>query len=359
MAFGNASKNLALERSLRQKLKGRLLQFGNSFLDDSLLGIRPDDLILVGAPSGIGKTQFCVSVALFNAAAGKKVHFFALEAGEFEIERRIKFQFIAKEFYLNPTRPSLGRPLQFDEWEVGAYGEALALYEEKAEKNAQEALKNLHTFYKSEKFDYAKLIEYVGLIQDETDLIIVDHVHYFDWDDDNDNRAIKEIAKAARDVCLKSEKPIILVAHLRKRDKQNAEIAAGLDEFHGSSDLTKIATKVITLAAGGPAENGGYYTYLRTPKNRHSGSSSRFLAQMIFNEKTGAYENEYKLGWANSTKFGELECAKFPSWMGRSSQERQRLGTHVGNSNTDIQGAPGVVGYPGRVRNYAPGADND
>ncbi len=324
MAFKSAAKNFDGELEARAELNGRLLRFGNAFLDDSLLGIRPDDLVLVGAPSGVGKTQFCVNVALANIQNGKRVHFFALEAGRNEIERRLKFQVLTEEFYSDPDRPRIGRPILFDEWEVGEFDQALSKYEDFAQRYCQNAFQNLHTFYKTETFGVTKLIETALLIADDTDLIIVDHVHYFDWDDDNDNRAIKEIAKAARDLCLTAEKPIVLVAHLRKKDRGNTELVAGLDEFHGSSDLTKIATKVITLAPGGVAPEGGFVTYLRTPKNRHSGSSSRYLARMIFNEKKGSYENSYKLGWANAKEFGEIELGRLPGWAGRTQRADDR-----------------------------------
>ena len=90
--FASSSSNFIDERQHRQKNK--LLKFGVSFVDDSLLGILPDDLILVGAPSGVGKTQFCVNLALANVSVGKRVHFFALEAGKYEIERRLKWQIL-------------------------------------------------------------------------------------------------------------------------------------------------------------------------------------------------------------------------------------------------------------------------
>lgn len=359
MRFASVSENVKLERAPRAELRGRLLSFGNTFLDDSLLGIRPDDLVLVGAPSGVGKTQFCVNVALANAESGKRVHFFALEAGQYEIERRLKFQVIAEEFYGNPKRPHLGRPLRFDEWEAGEFEGQLDAYEEMATSYCANTFQNLNTFYKGEHFDAAKLIEHVTFIQDETDLIIVDHVHYFDWDDQNDNRAMKEIAKTARDLCLRSEKPMILVAHLRKRDRANQELCAGLDEFHGSSDLTKIATKVITLAPGTAADDGGFYTYLRTPKNRHSSSSARYLARMIFNERKGGYEKEYKIGWANSVKFGEVEPTKLPSWIGRSGARGQVKGGASSDSAANVSRASGTLEAYGRDRNYARGSDAD
>lgn len=361
MAFRSAAESIFLERPLRDELKGKLLAFGNSFLDDSLLGIRPDDLILVGAPSGVGKTQFCVNIAIANVRAGKRVHFFALEAAQFEIERRLKYQLIASEFYSNPNRPAIGRPLRFDEWEVGEFTDVLKSYEEMADGYCKNMFGNLHTFYKVDKdFNVNSLIENVTFVQDETDLIIIDHVHYFDWDDTDDNRAIKEIAKTARDLCLRSEKPIVLVAHLRKKDRQNCDLAAGLDEFHGSSDLTKIATKVITIAPGGPCPvtMGGYITYIRTPKNRHSSSSSRYLAQIVFNENRGGYETEYKIGWANSKSFRELSHSERPSWFGRSLDRREKP-KPGGDSNSNISRMPSAVENSRRYRNYAPGADND
>lgn len=359
MAFRSVADNVTLEREPRSYLKGKLLSFGNSFLDDSLLGIRPDDLVLVGAPSGVGKTQFCVNVALANTESGKRVHFFALEAGQYEIERRLKFQIIAREFYGNPDRKSLGRPLRFDEWECGEFDGMLDAYESMAESYCANMFKSLFTFYKGEQFDSAKLIEHVTFIQEETDLIIVDHIHYFDWDDQNDNRAMKEIAKTARDLCLRAEKPMILVAHLRKRDRANQELCAGLDEFHGSSDLAKIATKVITLASGGAAEDGGFYTYLRTPKNRHSSSSARFLARMIFNENRGGYEKAYKVGWANSVKFGEVEPSKLPSWIGRSITRGQVKDSSGGDNAANFARSSRAAQDARGNRNYAPGSDND
>lgn len=305
----------------RSHLNKRILRFGNEFLDDALLGILPDDLVLVGSPSGIGKTQFCVNLATANIEDEKRVHFFALEAGRFEIERRIKFQAIMNQFFSDPKRPKTSRPIFYDEWEMGTWSSILEPYEEWAQKYCSAAFQNLTVFYKTEKFDAISLIEKASLIKDETDLIIVDHVHYFDWDDDNDNRAIKEIAKAARDLSLVLQKPIVLVAHLRKRDRGSKELCAGLDEFHGSSDLTKIATKVITLAPGG-LEDGGAVTYFRTPKNRRGSQATRYLGRMIYDFKLANYRQEYKLGWSNTEKFGEIELGKIPGWVGRSRARR-------------------------------------
>lgn len=336
--FTSASDRFKTERSLRQP-GAKLLRFGNAFLDDSLLCIKPEDLILVGAPSGVGKTQFCVNLALTNVEDGRRVHFFALEAAECEIEMRLKYRVLMEQFYADPNRPHIGKTFLFDEWEIGAYEDILAPYEDWAEKYCIEAYKNLHTFYKLDQFDVSKLIELVTMAADDTDLIIVDHVHFFDWEDSNDNRAIKDIAKATRDLCRNFKIPIVLIAHLRKKDRGNQELVAGLDEFHGSSDLPKIATKVITIASGGPSsvKEGCYTTYIRTPKNRHLSSSTSYLAQILFNEQKGTYEKEYRLGWANAQKFGEIEPHKTPKWLNRSRVPRG--GIVCNNASKKISGA--------------------
>ena len=63
-----------------------LLSFGVKFLDDAMIGIYPSDLVLFGAPTGAGKTQFCVNCIMANVNRGKKVHMIALEAEKAEIE---------------------------------------------------------------------------------------------------------------------------------------------------------------------------------------------------------------------------------------------------------------------------------
>jgi hypothetical protein len=121
-----------------------------------------------------------------------------------------------------------------------------------------------------------------------------------------------------RTLAIEQQKPIILVAHLRKRDKQNDEIAAGLDEFHGSSDLYKIATRVVTLAPGGPDQDGNYKTFFRIPKNRIDGGVTRYLGLEFFNPKKGFYERgRYQVGWADQKRkegFGEVGGNYIPAW---------------------------------------------
>ena len=319
--FRSASEGAVLEIEGRRNARKDLRRFGIGFLDDALLGIRPSDLILVGAQTGIGKTQLCCNIALANIADGRKVHFIALEAEEYEIERRLKYQIIAHEYFNDPSRPHLGAHLTFDRWDLGDYLEPLAKYEERATAFMLGAYAGLFMHYKSDEFTIANLIESVALNAHASDLFIIDHAHYFDMDESHgENRALKELAKTVRSLALEQKKPIILVAHLRKRDRGNEDLAPDSDEFHGSSDLAKIATKIVTIAPGGRTTSGLFETFFRIPKNRKNGGCTRFIGRVMFNPRTNSYEYGYKIGHSSATRkegFGELDQSLYPEWARR------------------------------------------
>lgn len=310
--FEKSSDRIAEEKAIRQKIaKTEPLSFGVSFLDAATRGIFPSDLILLGAPTGIGKTELCVNIAMANIESGKRVHFIALEADRCEIERRIFYSFLAKAFFYDPNRPKLSGHLNMADWMLGKFNGQLDRYEKAVEEILEPGLAQLFTFYKAKAFTHEDLIYNIGTVAEETDIIIVDHVHFFDWDETDDNRAIKQIAKTARDIVLEMGKPMVLVAHLRKRDRNNKDLCPGVDEFHGSSDLTKIATKAITIGSGGIDQDGSAVTYMRVCKNRLDGSTARYMARMKFNFQRRAYEEKFKLSWPGD-KFEEI--ADYPFW---------------------------------------------
>lgn len=328
--FKAASDHAFTELEHRKKTITRLMRFGVQFLDDALRGIFPDDLILLGAPSGVGKTQLCCNIALANMNDGKRVHYIALEASEFEIERRLKFPIVMDQYYGDPERPRMGK-VGYTDWLLGKHIQELEYYETQAAILFEKKHRNLFLFYKEDRFGLTDLIEKVSYVAKETDLIIVDHVHYFDFDDDNENRAIREIAKTVRTLSLEKLKPIILVAHLRKKDRNSDDLVAGLDEFHGSSDLYKIATRVITVAPGQMNSDGTFNTYFRIPKNRLDGGVTRFSAKEFFDPKIGGYlHDKYEIGYSSqsrSTGFESIDNKLYPEWA------RQR--PDPGRSNRD------------------------
>jgi KaiC/GvpD/RAD55 family RecA-like ATPase len=314
--FKTAIERIGTEIQARRKLAGNALRFGVSYLDDATKGIFAEDLVLIGAGSGAGKSQLACNIALANMEDGKKVHYIALEAGEYEIERRLKFPLVMQRYYADPNRPRLGK-IEFDSWMTGQFLDQMMAYEVDADNFFQRAYKDLFLHYKQDRFGLTEMIESIIVASEDTDLIIIDHVHYFDFDDDNENRAIREIAKTVRAMAIEEQKPIVLIAHLRKRDKFDDQLVPGIEEFHGSSDLYKIATKVVTMAPGKMTMDGKYETFFRIPKNRFNGGCTRFMGRMLFDPKKGGYDDEYKVGWAEQSKrqgFAELDRILQPVW---------------------------------------------
>lgn len=319
MSFLSASESSKNEVSGRINGREKLLTFGIDYLDDAMAGILPNDLVLVGAGSGAGKTQLCCNIAMANIANGKRVHYVALEAELYEIERRIKYGFFAKYFFADSQRPHV--TISFQNWMLGDFWESCKVYEAQAHNEFTEKFKTLFTFYKQEsKFDIDDMLFHITSISEETDLIIIDHIHYFDYDDDKENSSIKAIAKTARALTLEQGKPIILISHLRKKDKFADDICPGLEEFHGSSDLYKIATKALTLAPGGANEFGGFNTYFRIVKNRFEGGVTRYLAKVIYKSKEGKYAPGYEIGNADQKRangFVAFDKHLTPDWCER------------------------------------------
>lgn len=270
------------------------LKFGVEYLDSAFRSIRKRDMIVIGAPSGQGKTAFMTNLALANALNEKRIHFFALEADPGEIESRIEYSLFANLFFEDISRPSM--TIDYEEFIRGEYD---GLIEERYRSGVEsffEKIKTLKTFYTDSEFTIDTLETLVAGIAHETDLVIVDHIHFFDILDDNENRGMKRIIKQVRELSCLFDIPIVLVAHLRKTDRRTKELCPGIDEFHGSSDITKIATRVVTLARGEMITPTQSETYMRIVKNRTSGGVCFYTAKMIYDLKRLSFNKRYYLG---------------------------------------------------------------
>jgi len=301
-----------LER--RQAMAARALNYHQTFLDDQLRAILPHDLILIGAPTGIGKTDLALSIAAANASRGHRVHYFALEAEPDELERRTKYALLAKEAYR--MRHPHAHDLNYTDWLLGNCEHVVGELNAWADQQILASLGNLQTYYRGEKFDHADLARYVLEHHKQSDLMVVDHLHYVDSDDDNENRGLAEVVKTIRNVSLNVGKPFIVVAHLRKHDTKTKQVIPTIHDFHGSSNITKICTQAITLERAHDIEAPKWYlapTYMAVLKDRRSGSSP-FVAVVNFDRRSKSYDDTYSLGRIKSGKWDPLKVGEAPSW---------------------------------------------
>jgi RecA/RadA recombinase len=312
-----------LEGEAEQRIEDgkHLLKFGVGDLDDALIGIMRSDLVLFGAESGSGKTAAAVSIALANTSEGKRVHYFALEAEDREIESRIKFRILSGLYYASPGGH---RQIRYREWRLGMLQNVLAPFEGQARSMLKDQLRGLKTYYRVDAFTGSDFERLVNEVCAETDLVILDHFHYVDTEDRDENRGAKQILKQVRETVLEANRPVLMIGHIKKSDSPRfAPLVPTKDAFHGSSDLVKIATLAIMMAPDYEATNSDptiWSTFMQISKCRTDGSLPRYVARLQYSIKTGAYRGEYDIGRLikGGREFVSLSPIQRPEWAVRA-----------------------------------------
>lgn len=304
----------------------KVIPYGITYLDKMLLGISPDDLVLLGAPSGCGKSELANQIATNAAYNGYRVVPFALEATPGEWELRSKFRLYAASL-IKHIGPDAMEKWTYLDFKMGRMAKVIEPYR----KPVEEILSNMKTmsvFYRGREFGIDQFRRVFNALNDKADLVIIDHLHYFDTQDENENREFGEIVKAIRDLNQLTNIPVILVGHLRKKDKFSTELASDLDEFHGTSTVAKVSTTVITLGPGGPVKDSDhrFATYFRIAKCRGDGRVKNFIGAGVFNSQMNHYEDKFSLGTQQRNQqgkvfFAEIPKEKEPLWY-RSRGER-------------------------------------
>ncbi len=336
--FLPSSERILREGEERDNQAPRVLKYGVKYLDDALGGIIPNDLIVIGAKTGMGKTQLATSIALSNAQSGVPVHYFALEAENDEIERRIKYGMISKLYHkLNPDHGKRV-PISYTDWRMGRINGLVGGIEKDLREDFSSTVKNLHTLYRtSGAFDIANLEKGLLQVVKSSRLIIIDHLHYIDTDDD-ENSAYKKVIKVVRDIVLKYSIPIVVIAHLRKTMGKGQPLINTIEDFHGTSDVPKVATTCVMISPAPweepykPAYSYLYPTFIGAVKSRLDGDRTRFTGLAYFDRRSNRYIEEYRIGrmMSMNQEWDELRGEEAPPWA------------HPGYSMMDVVAGPGI-----------------
>lgn len=316
-AFVSMPARVVDERAERMKLAARALHYHIPFLDDALRVILPHDLILLGAEPGLGKTELALSIAQATVMAERRAAYFALEAEPLELERRLKFGYISAAAYARNLEGK--HELNYVDWYIGNCDHVVGDLNEEAERWFLSKLGGLLTFYRGEKFGQEDLTKRILEVHKRVDLIVVDHLHYVDLDaDTNEARAVGALIKAIRDISLRIGKPILLVAHLRKKDERLKKIIPSIYDFHGSSEITKVCTQAITIARASFIDPPKWYvspTLMSILKDRRAGATP-LVALTMYDRRTRSYEDNYTLGRLikGGTEWEQLKPGEGPAW---------------------------------------------
>ncbi len=276
----------------------KTLTLGVRVLDIATGGLLPNDVTVVAARSGQGKTEYATSIALANALNGSRVFFYALEAERGEIAKRIMYRLYSQLYFEDGIRPTLPLPMRYINFYKNLLTKELNLYRERVDALIEKTLQNISIFYRKTDFTLDTFKSTLQANQDRADLFIVDHLSYFDVDEDKANKEYSEIVKTVRDLALLSSKPIVLVSHVRKRDRRDQSFLPDVEDIFGTSNIYKIATKVILLAPDWSAGElqGAIKTFFHVGKCRHDGSVAGYIARVEFDRNINAYKNGYELG---------------------------------------------------------------
>lgn len=329
--FKSSAERVKGERLERQKLVDRQLKFHIGYLDDRLESILPNHLIILGAETGAGKTEIARIISSSNAKAGKRVYYFALEAERTEIERRLKFSVLSK-LCLKSGAPHFS----YRDWYRNLLDGYIGERNSEADEIIAHDYKTLHTYYREgESFGHEDIKRLFLAIQSGADLIVLDHLHYVDITDENENRGMKAVIKMIQNVAMSVGVPVILIAHLKKREGNSKALVPHLEMFHGSSDIIKIATHAIMLAPARSVpsmSHGVANTFVHVPKDREEGADG-LIALVGFNRKLKTYDDMYTLGRQEDGQFVPLGTDDVPYWArAREVKGEQRPGRHQGLS---------------------------
>lgn len=291
------------------------IPFGISFLDEALLGISPNDLVLLGAHTGVGKTQIATHVAMNAVSQYKRVRFYALEAEDGEIQDRAVWNEMCRRFYKRNPHGQPGIDLRYRAWRRGDL-QSLQDLEIEVTRELNTKFLELETIYQKGGYTVENFVESLEGIGDVS-LIVVDHMHYFDMDDENEVRALRRAVKQIRKAVLHLKKPVLLLAHLRKSDRMQKSPVPDIDDFYGSSDLTKIATQVIIASRAEEEAKSAFMrpTWLYIAKSRDAGETQGYSGLCSYNLREGRYNANYLLARVRRGADPEImEGSRIPRW---------------------------------------------
>lgn len=291
-------------------------KYGVSYLDDALGGISPGELVLLGAPTGIGKTSLTLDICVSNAKAGRKPFMAALEAYAGEMEDREKFKEYVKHYFADTGRKPTASPINMGSFIKGELLTVFEPYRQMVMETVRNTFNGFDVAYKKENFTVRDLLALKDqAIARGSDFIAVDHAHFFSYEVNEESSALTEIVRACRDITQVDGIPMILVAQLRKRDKSSKSPVPDGDDFHGTSNLTRIPNTNIILSPGAyDPETQIAETYVNITKARFAEDVKYFVAKVPFSTKQRKYGSKYQLGKMVGDKWQELSPEKLPQW---------------------------------------------
>ena len=317
MNIEKASESESAERKSRSP--DLYCKYSIPFLNDCLKGIAPDELVIIGADTGTGKTEMALDLAYQNATRERNVHLFSLEGSKNEALSRLKWKIYSREFFKNPD----GRLWNYKDFTMNAVD--TKEFDDLVNNEILNA-DGLNVFDNDLDLSSEQIFKELGTIA-FSDLIVLDHLHYIELDESkNEYVQLSGIVRTLKRIVKYKKIPLVLVSHLRKKDRWRT--IPDNEDFHGSSNIPKQADTCIVIYKDpnldeiAKKENCST-TIIRVTKSR-SGSERRYLGICYYNLQTRQYEEEYKLFEIRAKGPVELDRFNYPDWARQPKSEYEK-----------------------------------
>ncbi len=204
----------------------RICSFGIPILDDALTGILQNDLIVIGADSGVGKSEIALDIAIHNASHGRTVALYFLEGGAEEAINRIRWKMIRRKFFQGGYS---GIDLDYTKWRMNKITHPLIKeLDDICLAEFNNTVKNkLHMYSFEDGFTIDMLMNSIGvfanylnpptdpvpLIGYSVDLLIIDHLQYFSLtSDSNQFMEMTQILMKVKQITVHHKIPVVLIS---------------------------------------------------------------------------------------------------------------------------------------------------
>ncbi len=303
------------------------IKYPISYLTDALGGMLKSELMIIGADSGIGKTEIVNKIAYLNAMNKKNVYVFSLEGDKYEFANRCRYGYYLA--HLKESR-NWGLYCSYRDFLMNRIPEAGQTLLDGIDKQIVKELGTLKVYSREQDLTIERFESHLERIKDRADLIIIDHLHYFEFSK-REYDAINEIMKRLKKIQDRCRVPIILVSHLRKKDKQR--VFPDQEDFHGSSNIVKQADTCVLLGHVDLDEeqdiaSGKYKTGVRIVKSR-TGFPGKILGILEYDLETRKYSKEYTLALCGSHYMSMMK--EKPKWAKygkiQAGDEKKESGT--------------------------------
>jgi len=302
----------------------QILEYPIAYLNDALGGITKSELVVIGADSGVGKTEMANSLAFHNASAGKNVYLFSLEGDKYDVVNRQRYKMYCdmvqeskcyekgityRDFIQNRISNHLRASVRSDMLVI--------------DDMLKVKYKTLKIYNREKSLSMDAFEAHLELINGSADLVIIDHLHYFDFKSRDEYGEINEIMKRIKRLQDNCRVPIVLISHLRKKDK--SRVFPDQNDFHGSSNIVKQADTCIAVAHvelqdekdndayGEQIKANIYQTGIRVVKAR-TGFSQRIVGVLDFDLQNRKYSREYNLMICGNNFITPMESENYPKW---------------------------------------------